>query len=81
MYREIVSAKLRYLDEDLKDIEIVRLQLLAIKKLVLKMQMRSKAGQRWRTEVDENIDNLLHDTSTDWLIENGNELLAMREPF
>jgi hypothetical protein len=81
MYREIVSAKLRYLDEDLKNIETVRLQLIAIKKLVAKMQMRSKAGQRWRTEVDENIDNLLHDTSTDWLIENGNELLAMREPF
>jgi hypothetical protein len=81
MYREIVSAKLRYLDEDLKDIETVRLQLLAIKKLVLKMQMRSKAGQRWQQEMQDSIDDVLHDTSTEWLIEQGNDLLSQREPF
>jgi hypothetical protein len=81
MYREIVSAKLRYLDEDLKDIEAVHQQLCALQRLVAKLQMSSKHGQRWQQEMQDSIDDVLHDTSTEWLIEQGNDLLSQREPF
>jgi flagellar motility protein MotE (MotC chaperone) len=81
MYREIVSAKLRYLDEDLKDIEAVHQQLRALQRLVAKLQMSSKHGQRWQQEMQDSIDDVLHDTSTEWLIEQGNDLLSQREPF
>jgi hypothetical protein len=81
MYREIVSAKLRYLDEDLKDIEAVHQQLRALQRLVAKLQMSSKHGQRWQQEMQDSIDDVLHDTSTKWLIEQGNDLLSQREPF
>ena len=81
MYREIVSAKLRYLDEDLKDIEAVHQQLRALQRLVAKLQMSSKHGQRWQQEMQDNIDSVLHDTSTEWLVQKGRDLTAIREPF
>jgi hypothetical protein len=81
MYREIVSPNLRMLDEDLNDIEAIHQQLRVIKRLVGKLQMSSKAGQRWQQEMQDSIDDVLHDTSTEWLIEQGNDLLSQREPF
>jgi urease gamma subunit len=81
MYKEIVSQDFRMLDEDTADIDAVRQQMQAMQRLIIKMRMRSKAGRRWQTEMLEGIDHLLHDTSTDWLIENGRYLVAVREPF
>lgn len=81
MYREIVSPNFRMLDEDLNDIEAIHQQLATIKRLVGKLQMSSKAGQRWQQEMQDSIDDVLHDTSTEWLIEQGNDLLSQREPF
>jgi hypothetical protein len=43
--------------------------------------MSSKHGQRWQQEMQDSIDDVLHDTSTEWLIEQGNDLLSQREPF
>jgi urease gamma subunit len=81
VYKEIVSQDFRMLDEDTADIDAVRQQMQAMQRVIIKMRMRSKAGRRWQAEMLEGIDHLLHDTSTDWLIENGRYLVAVREPF
>lgn len=81
MYKEYVGPNFKRLDEDCADIDAVHQQLLAIKRLVAKLQMSSAAGRRWQEEMQDNIDDLLHDTSTEWLVERGRDLVAIREPF
>ena len=81
MYKEYVGPNFKLLDEDAADIDAVHQQLLAIKRLVAKLQMSSAAGRRWQEEMQDNIDDLLHDTSTEWLVKQGRDLTAIREPF
>ncbi|MFO0475826.1 MAG: hypothetical protein ACK52K_11820 [Alphaproteobacteria bacterium] len=80
MYKEYVGPNFKLLDEDAADIEAVHQQLLAIKRLVGNLQMSSGAGRRWQEEMQENIVNVLHDTSTGWLVKQGRDLVAIREP-
>jgi hypothetical protein len=81
MYKEYVGPDAKLLDEDAADIEAVHQQLRALQRLVAKLQMSSKHGQRWQQEMQDNIDSVLHDTSTEWLVQKGRDLTAIREPF
>jgi hypothetical protein len=80
-YKECIGAEDWHLDEDVDDIDAVRQQMLAIKRLIQKLQLRSKAAKTWQADMIEQIDGALHDTSTEWLIENGRYLVAVREPY
>jgi hypothetical protein len=81
VYKQIVSQDFRRLDEDVDDIDAVLQQLLAMKRLIEKLQLRSKSGKKWQQELAQGIEDILHDSSTEWLVENGRDLTAIREPF
>ncbi len=81
MYKDYVGPNFRMLDEDVDDIAAVQQQIEALRRLVTRLKMNSGAGKKWQEEIYDLLEVALHDSSTEWLVEKGRDLIAIREPF
>jgi hypothetical protein len=81
MYKDYVGPNNRMLDEDVDDIAAVQQQIEALRRLVNRLKMNSVAGKKWQEEIYDLLEVALHDSSTEWLVEKGRDLTAIREPF
>jgi len=81
MYKDYVGPNNRMLDEDVDDIAAVQQQIEALRRLVNRLKMNSVAGKKWQEEIYDLLEVVLHDSSTEWLVEKGRDLVAIREPF
>jgi hypothetical protein len=81
VYKDYVGPNVRMLDEDVDDIAAVQQQIEALRRLVNRLKMNSGAGKRWQEEIYDLLEVALHDSSTEWLVKQGRDLTAIREPF
>ncbi len=81
MYKDYVGPDSKWLDEDVDDIAAVQQQIEALRRLVNRLKMNSVAGKKWQEEIYDLLEVALHDSSTEWLVQKGRDLTAIREPF